>query len=215
MNISTWKVSSNDVTSRLRRLEGAYPKTNHTSPTFSKAKFVLPSSTAVLPSGQINPISAVQAKGNLSPMVLSGVLGFSSDGGSITVWWDGTNSSQVISVKRADGTSFTVPKGTQTISGLTASTLYGFSVFWNINNTGGLSFGPGDTGTPKVAISPAAGQAVINQAIQVQQSFDAEPIYSGLVYWSTTAGGGGSSGAGTNQSGGALGSVRPRGFSTL
>jgi hypothetical protein len=215
MNVSAWKVSSNDVTSRLRRLEGAYPKDNHTAPVFSKAKFTLPSSTAVLPTGQINPISAVQAKGNLSPLVLSGVLGFSADASSITVWWDGTNSSQVISIKRADGTSFTIPKGSQTITGLSASTQYGFSTYWNVNNTGGLSFGPGDTGSPKIGISPTALQSVINLAVQAQQSFDAEPIYSGLVYWSTTAGGGGASGAGTSQTGGTLSPVRPRGFSTL
>ncbi len=214
MNASSWKVSSNDLTSRLRRLEGAYPKNSHTAPVFSKAKFTLPSRMAVLPSGQINPISAVQAKGNLSPMVLSGVLGFSASATTVTVWWDGTNSSQVISIKRADGTSFTIPKGSQTISGLTASTQYGFSVFWNINNTGGLSFGPGDIGAPQIAISPTASQSVNNLAIQAQQSFDAEPIYSGLVYWSTTASGGGTSGAGTSVSGGQLSPVRPRGFST-
>ena len=214
MNASTWKVSSNDLTSRVRRLEGAYPKDTHTSPVFSKAKFTLPSRTAVLPSGQINPLSAVQAKGNLSPLVLSGVLGFSASSTSITVWWDGTNSSQVISIKRADGTSFTVPKGSQTITGLVASTQYGFSVYWNVNNTAGLSFGPGDIGAPQIAISPTASQSVNNLAIQAQQSFDAEPVYSGLVFWSTTAGGGGSSGAGTSQTGGTLSPVRPRGFST-
>lgn len=214
MNTSAWKVSRNDVTSRLRRLEGAYPKDTHTSPVYSKAKFTLPSRMAVLPSGQINPLSAVQAKGNLSPLVLSGVLGFSASSTSITVWWDGTNSSQVISIKRADGTSFTVPKGSQTITGLTASMQYGFSVYWNVNNTGGLSFGPGDTGSPAVAISPTASQSVNNLAIQAQQRFDAEPIYSGLVFWSTTASGGGTSGAGTSQTGGTLSPVRPRGFST-
>lgn len=215
MNITAWRVGSNDLTSRVRRLEGAYPKDTHASPVFSKAKFTLPSSTAVLPTGQINPLSAVSAKGNLSPLVLAGVLGFSADASSITVWWDGTNSSQVISIKRADGTSFTIPKGSQTITGLSASTQYGFSTFWNVNNTGGLSFGPGDTGSPQVGISPTALQSVINKAIQAQQSFDAEPIYSGLVYWSTTAGGGGASGAGTSVSGGPLSPVRPRGFSTL
>lgn len=212
--MSSWAVSSTDAISRLRRLEGAYPKDTHTTPVFSKSKFTLPSSTAVLPSGQINPLSAVQAKGNLSPLVLSGVLGFSADDSSITVWWDGTNSSQVISIKRADGTSFTVPKGSQTITGLTAGTQYGFSVYWNVNNTGGLSFGPGDQGSPQIGISPTAPQSTINQAIQAQQSFEAEPVYSGLVYWSTTNTGGGTSGAGTSQTGGVLSPVRPRGFST-
>jgi hypothetical protein len=214
MNISKWAVSSNDATSRLRRLEGAYPKTTHTTPVFSKAKFTLPSNTAVTPTGLINSQSAVSAKGSLSPNVLSGVLGFTATTTTITLWWDGSNHSQILSVKRADGTSFTIPPGTQTVTGLIAGTQYGFSVYWNINSSSGLSFGPGDSGTPQIAISPTASPTVLNVALQAQQSYKAEPIYSGQVYFTTPASGTGT-GPGTSSTGGPLSSTRPRGFSTL
>lgn len=213
MNITKWAVNSNDVTSRLRRLEGAYPKDTHASPVFSKSKFTLPSSMTVTSTGLLNPLSAVQAKGNLSPYVLSGNLGFTADSTSVTIWWDGSNSSKVIVVKRADNTSFTVPKGTQTIGNLFAGTQYGFSVFWNVNNTGGLSFGPGDSGNPKLAISPGAAQSVINAALQAQQAYKAEPVYAGLVYFSTTSGGA-FSGPGTTSTGTPYSPVRVRGLNT-
>jgi hypothetical protein len=215
MSFSQWRVSSQDLTSRLRRLEGAYPKNNHTGPVFSKAKYTLPSSSAVLSTGQINPLSAVQAKGNLSPYVLSGNVGFTAGPNTVTAWWDGTNSSVPIAVRRADGTSFSVPKGSQTINGLTPSTQYGFSIFWNVNGAGGLSFGPGDTGSPRIALSPAAPQSFINAALQMQQSFDAEPVYAGLVYFTTTAAGGGASGAGNTSAGVPYSPIRVRGLDTF
>jgi hypothetical protein len=211
MNLSAWAVSNSDVTSRLRRLEGSYPKQKSATPVFSKSKFVLPSSTAVTPTGQINPLSAVQAKGNLSPFVLSGSLGFIASSTSITVFWDGTNSSVPIVVKRADKTSFTVPKGAQTIGNLQPGTQYLFSVYWNVNNTSGLSFGPGDVGSPRIAVSPGASQATTNAALQAQQTYNAEPIYAGLVAFSTTASGQ-SSGAGKTPSGIPFSPVRVRGF---
>jgi hypothetical protein len=214
MNISKWAVSSNDATSRLRRLEGAYPKVTHTTPVYSKAKVTMPSSATVTTTGLINSQSAVSARGCLSPNVLSGVLGFTATTTTITVWWDGSNHSQIISIKRANKTSFTIPPGTQTVSGLTPGILYGFSVYWNINSSSGLSFGPGDAGDPKIAITPTASDTVINIALQAQQSYNAEPIYSGQVYFSTPASGTGG-GAGTNSSGGPLSPIRPRGFSTL
>jgi hypothetical protein len=214
INVSKWAVSSTDATSRLRRLEGAYPKNTHTSPVFSTAKFTLPAKTAVTPTGLISSQSSLSAKGSLSPNVLSGVLGFTATPTTITLWWDGSNHSAILSVKRANGTSFTIPPGTQTITGLTAGMQYGFSVFWNINSSSGLSFGPGDSGSPKIAISPTASPTVLNVALQAQQSYVAEPIYSGQVYFTTPATGTGT-GAGTSFTGGTLSSTRPRGFSTL
>lgn len=211
MNLNAWRVSKNDTTSRLRRLEGAYPKTNHTGPVFSSSKYTLPASTAVLSTGQISPLSAISAVGNLSPYVLSGNVGFSATSTSITAYWDGTNGSVPMVVKRADGTNFSVPTGSQVITGLTPSTTYSFSIFWNVNNRSGLSFGPGDSGSPMIAMSPTVPQQIINVALQLQQSFNTEPIYAGLVYFTTTASGS-SSGAGNTSAGVPYSPVRVKGF---
>ena len=212
--LNGWNVyGSNNIqtVNRLNRLEKANPYLRRGAPVFTNGQVVIPANGVSLANGQINPVQGVSGYGNLAPNVISGQIGFSATPTSIVVYWDGTNGSKTFIVKRADGTNFPVPAGRLSIGNLTASTQYGFSISWRVNNPTALSFSVGDSGTPKIAVSPSASNAIMQAAIQAQQQFDAEAIYSGFVYFTTPATGT-SSGAGTNQAGSVIGSLRVRGF---
>src|SRR5678815_501061 len=65
---------------------------------------------------------AIDFQGILAPNVVDGKFTISSPSDSTaTIFWDGTNSSRVPVIRRADQTTSTVPANNLTITGLTAS----------------------------------------------------------------------------------------------
>jgi hypothetical protein len=113
---------------------------------------------------------------------------------TVTLYWDGTNGSQLIAQRRTDGTRAPVPAGSLVISGLVASKRYYFLPFWAANNPCSIGFVPGTHGTPQILF-----QTISNRLDQVQlQSLNSrEPLSSGFVYFDTPAAGGSGGGGGS------------------
>ena len=183
------------TTSRLKRVEGAIPYIRRANQVYSGAAIKAPSQSAVNPVTKsagdrlINPNSGLQAVGNTSPFVMQGKFNFLGTSNSITLFWDGTNGSQIFVIKRADGSSFTVPSGSLFIGGLTPNTTYGFLPYNKITAQDHLSFSVGDAGTPQFAFSPAASETLISQANQNQKQAVNEAITTGFIYFTTPAAG--------------------------
>lgn len=119
---------------------------------------------------------------------------------SLTWYWDGTNGSQVPVITRADGSRFTVPTAGSglTISGLAINTKYYFLPFWNINNLCNIGWVPGTTGSPQIAFVATDVTDPVNAPFYLMQQTlqQNEPLTSGFMSASTTAGGTGGGGGG-------------------
>src|SRR6185312_8192669 len=101
--------SPDDLSVRVRRLERG-------EQTFRAGKLVSPSGKFTgLPIGLLDgndkiPLtSGVSTKGSISPAGVSGKFAFTATSTSITVYWDGTNGSELLSILRADKTVVQVP----------------------------------------------------------------------------------------------------------
>lgn len=184
------------INARISRVEGAIPYIRRANQVFSSSSVKAPASGGVnqvtnssLASGTIIPNSGIQAVGNAFTFVIQGAFGFSATPGSITVFWDGTNGSQIFAIKRADGTSFTIPVGSLTVAGLQPSTQYGFLPYNKLTSQTQLSFCIGDAGTPQFAFSPSASPALIAAANQNQSNAGNESVTNSFIYFSTPASG--------------------------
>ena len=175
---------------RLSRLEAGYPTTVAGRPTFSNSSLAVPATASVLTSGAIAP-TGIQATGSTFAFVIQGNLAFTSDGSSITIYWDGSNGSKLMTVRRADGSNFSITAGSMRIGGLTAGVQYGFSSFVSIAQPQSLSFVQGDSGSPKFAFSPSASPALISAASRTQRLTTNERITEGLIFFTAAVGGSG------------------------
>lgn len=188
--------SQSDVDSRVRRLE--------------RGRQYLRSGANVSPSGKIQgiPVGLVDAtnrialvtgvtvKGSIPPAGVVGNFGFTGTATTITIYWDGTNGSATLKIIRADNTAVSIPGSNMTVSGLTASTTYGFLPFWNTFNNCGIGFVKGDSGTPQFAFTAAAQNV---QSSTQQSLIGREPLSGGFVTYATPASG---SSSGTGNPGG-------------
>lgn len=138
--------------------------------------------------------SALSFQGIVAPNVVDGqfTVAKPSDS-SATLYWDGTNSSRVIVIRRADGTTTTVTPSNITITGLTHDVQYQVLPYWSPNSACGLGFAPGTVGTPAIAFASTDSDTTVNQARSIQSLAGNEPL--GNVSWTQPASGG-SSGAG-------------------
>lgn len=184
------------LNARLNRVEGAIPYIRGARQVFSGSAVKAPSSSGVNPiansssaSGTISPTSGLQAVGNVFPPVVQGQFGFSATPSSITLYWDGTNGSQVFAIKRADGSNYTVPGGSMTITGLSPLTQYGFLPYNKLSSQTQLSFSLGDAGMPQFAFSPSASPPLIAQANQNQSMAVNESVTNSFIYFSTPSSG--------------------------
>lgn len=184
---------SNTDDARVSRLEAGYPTSIAGRVTFSNSSLAVPASGSVLPSGAIAP-TGIRATGSTFAFVVQGNFSFTSSGDSITIHWDGSNGSKLLAIRRADGSNYSVVAGSMTIGGLTAGTQYGFSSFVAIAQPQSLSFVQGDSGTPKFAFSPSAGDALISSASRTQRLTTNERITEGLIFFTANVG---ASGLGT------------------
>jgi hypothetical protein len=188
--------SSAPLNARLSRVEGAVPYLRRATQVYSSSSVKAPSSNSVNPvqhpsagSGQISPTAGITAVGSAYPPVISGNFGFVGNANSITVYWDGTNGSILISLKRADGSNYTIPPSSLTVTGLSPSTTYGFLPFNNLTSQQHLSFTVGDIGFPQFAFSPSASPALIAVANQTQQMASNEAVTTSFIYFATPASG--------------------------
>lgn len=137
----------------------------------------------------ISVASAISFQGAMAPSVIDGVMsvGSSSDS-TATIYWDGTNSSRVILIRRSDGTSTTIPGNNLTITGLTPAGVYTAYSYWTPANVCGLGWAQGDSGTPLIAFSSSATSTQLLQAKAAQHLAGREEI-SSIQWTQPTAGG--------------------------
>lgn len=128
-------------------------------------------------------------QGIVAPNVIDGQFTVSKPSdSSATIYWDGTNSSRVIVIRRADGTSSTVPPSNITITGLTHDVQYEALPYWSPNNACGLGFAPGTVGTPQIAFASTTADTTVAQAVAIQSLAGNEPL--GTISWTQPASGG-------------------------
>ena len=118
------------------------------------------------------------------PPSLTSSFTYTSTTTSITWSWSS------FTILRADGTTTSVPDGSQGCTGLTSSTPYYFYPYYD-EITQALLFAGGGRGTPAIAY---LGQSLI--ASQVPQESNHIALASGSMMASTTSSGGGSGGGG-------------------
>jgi|SRR6185312_6271828 len=179
--VNVWDTSG-DVITRVRRLERG-------SQYLRAGQIVTPSGSyagvpvTLLSNGKIDLTSPdLASQGSIPALGVIGNFGFSATTTSITIYWDDTNSSKRLSVKRDDGTIYAIPASSLTISGLTSATQYGFLPFRSPFNDCGVGFVKGDAGTPQFAFSSAAKttNSVMDQTLRTR-----EPLSAGYMLYST------------------------------
>jgi hypothetical protein len=142
--ITSW---AQDIETQIRELRGRTDAAHHTA---KRAHALATANTPVL-TGAIGS-------------VIAGNFGYSSTENSITLYWDGTNSSSPFIIQMTDGASLTVPKGTQAITGLSASTNYRFYPYFS-DSAVRVVFPVGTVGTPKIASTAANNSSAATQIL--------------------------------------------------
>lgn len=141
--------------------------------------------------GKLNlAVSAgINFKGILSPNVVDGQFSVAKpNDSSAIIYWDGTNSSRVLIIRRPDskgqglgGTSTTVPGSNITITGLTHDLIYQVLPYWSPFNACGIGFAPGTVGTPQIAFLSTDSDTTFAQGKALQSLAGREPL--GNVSW--------------------------------
>ncbi len=189
---------SGDPTSliaRVSRLEDVTPFTIRGDAFAGQGrnKFFPIDSTGIL-KGKLNlgTSSGINFQGILAPNVIDGqfTVACPSDS-SATIYYDGTNSSRVFVIRRADKTTSTVPGSNITITGLTNSLTYEAIAYWVPGNACGMSWAPGTVGTPAIAFLSTDSDTTVAQALATQSLAGNEPI--GHISWTQPGSGGTSS----------------------
>lgn len=145
--------------------------------------------------------TGLNVKGIISPNVVDGQFAVAKPSdSSVVIYWDGTNTSRVLIIRRPDsqgqglgGTSTTVPGSSITITGLTHDLTYQVLPYWVPFNGCGIGFAPGTVGTPKIAFLSTDSDTTFAQGKAIQSLMGHEPL--GNVSWTMPASGG-SGGAG-------------------
>lgn len=143
----------------------------------------------------IRKVGAIPPTGNVSGFSFVGAVN------SITWYWDGTNGSTVIVLKRSDGSTQVIPTGGSglAVTGLGAATKYYFLPYWTPNQGCNVSWVAGTTGIPQIAFTVADVTSVSNGSIYLLQQGlqEREPLSGGFMTATTgTSGGAGGGGAG-------------------
>jgi len=195
------KQDMSNLSSRLARVESVVPY-------FTGGGNIVPTKFSTLDAsgvvdGKLNLAvsSSLSLHGMLSPNVIDGQFSVAKpNDNSAVIYWDGTNSSRVILIRRADsqglglnGTSTTVPPNNITITGLTHDLTYQILPYWSPANTCGIGFAPGTVGTPQIAFLSTDSDTIFSQGKAIQSLIGREPL--GNVSWTMPASGG-SGGAG-------------------
>ena len=185
---------------RLRRLETGAPKLRRGSFSPTSGQYSRIAISAVNDINAENPrldlANTVYTKhGSVPPSSNTYGFAYTATANSITWYWDGTNSSKVLVLHRADSSTYVIPTSGSpiTISGLVDATDYYFLTFWSPQNLCNLGWVPGTVGTPQIAFLLADTQDVVNSPIYLmqQQLQNREPLTAGFMKATTGAGGSG------------------------
>lgn len=170
--------------SRLSRLESGRQFLRGGKIVYTDSNYASLPKTALNSSQVIDTTSSVIAKVGSVPIAV-GDSGFSATATTTSIhwFWDGTNGSSRIIVRRADSTKIAIPKGDLNVTGLVANTMYFFYPFWSVSQS---SFGwvIGTVGSPKVAHAAANANGLAAQKLQ-----DREALSAGAMTFSTPAAG--------------------------
>lgn len=136
------------ITSRISRSERGDDYERRGFPVFPSGKFTrAPSGSVVngrILAQSINPV------GNLATRVVEGLFTYTATDTSVSIYWDGSNSSQRFVLRRMDDTTFVVPGGSITIISLAHSTQYDLIPFWPLTGCN-IGWVLGETGAPRIA----------------------------------------------------------------
>lgn len=145
--------------------------------------------------------SGIAPIGNVAPNIINSGFAYTSTSTSITWYWDGTNGSSRIIIRRTNGDKVPIPAGSIVVGSLPSpSTRYYFLPFWNsAANSCTIGWVAGTTGSPAIAFSVSTDA----DAVQQQSLQDRDQLWGGYMYADTAAGGGGTGGGG----GGGMGCV--------
>jgi hypothetical protein len=203
--VGIYDFPDNALRSRVRRLESNAPFLRGGKSGQNRGSYRPVLSSAVDSGGIIDPTgSGIMTVGSLSPYSnTSGFAATSTSGAgagtsSLSIFWDGTNSSSLIIINRADSSQFVVPPGSITISGLDPATTYYFLPFWARYGCQ-IGWVLGTVGSPQIAFSVATDTSKFAETLRQ----DREALTSGYMSFKTAdpsvsnsvpAGGGGSSG---------------------
>ena len=181
------------VASRLRRLEASKPYQLRGN-TFAAGSDYLPIKSSAVSGGKIDFTStdSMHYAGIISPNVIDGQFSFAcASDSTCTIYWDGTNSSSVFKIRRADQTVTVVPGSSISLSGLTHDVKYQAYAFWVPFNACGLGFSAGQHGTPQIAIASTDSDTIAKQAEAEASRAGREPL--GNISWTQPTSGGSSS----------------------
>lgn len=145
--------------------------------------------------------------GSIPPTVIDGFSVVVTDV-TANIYWDGTNSSVQIQIRRTDGSVRVIPPGNLAITGLVANTTYYMLPFWSTlsegDTCGQIGWVAGTAGSPKFCFLTMTLDAVAAQALQFR-----EPLAHPAIIFKTNAapgpgtttssGGGSGTGGGTYQ----------------
>lgn len=192
---------------RLQRLEQAVPYLIGGGQ-FAGNRFATLSSVSVnaVADGLIdltNP-SGIITIGAIPPSVTESGFAATATTTSIHWYWDATNASIILVIRRTDGTRFTVPASNLNITGLTANTWYGFLPYWLHDNACNVGWVQGTVGTPQIAHPGGTGVAFVYagtasaqaDALAQQLLQGREQLSSGWLTFRTPAAGTSSGGGG-------------------
>lgn len=211
MKSSMYSIDLNLDAIRLQRLASSVPLLTRNGQ-FAGDRYATLSSVSVdaLADGLIdltNP-SGLVTIGAIPPSVSDPGFAFTYTDTTANCYWDGTNSSTVIVIRRTDQTRFTVPGSSIAITGLSASTWYGLLPYWANANRCNIGWVQGTAGTPQIVFPGGTGASFVNALSKsamsdalAQQVFQGrEQLSAGFMTFKTAAGGG--SGSGTAEGGG-------------
>ncbi len=189
-----------NLQARLARVERVVPYLTGGG-NFAPSQY-MPIDSAGIVDGKLNLATAagIAVKGIMSPNVVDGQFSVAKPTDSTaTIYWDGTNSSRVMIIRRPDpqgqglnGTSTTIPGSSITITGLTHDLTYQALPFWTPFNGCGIGFAPGTVGTPQIAFLSTDTDTIFANGRSIQSLMGREPL--GNVSWTQPVAGGSSGG---------------------
>lgn len=153
---------------RIARLETMAPQILRGNGVAAQNQFFKygPLITSGLSNGKIDisKTGSITFVGSMGQTVVDGQfsVGAPTSATSSTIYWDGTNSSRQIVLRRADGTNFPIPGSTQIVTGLTAGGAYTYMAYWIPGNVCTIAWAQGTNGTPQIAFDNTASASIFN-----------------------------------------------------
>lgn len=188
--MSIYDINSDEgrrMRTRMRRLENSAPYTRRSALVTSDSDFASVSRSALDSDLSISLTNdGIPKLGSLPPSIIAGNFAYVPTENSITWYWDATNGSNLLVIRRADNTNFTIPTGTLTVSGLTPNAQYYFYPFWSVTGArcSNVSWVIGDIGSPQFAFTTISTDALRQQTLQFR-----EALSGGAMTASTTVAG--------------------------